>query len=79
VLLVIYSSADVGIVLFIGYSFSEVEQLCFLLGTDLLKWIYCFASDVNERIFFSCLIIYFSCSLHHTNSRRGVTFSKEEC
>lgn len=56
---VIYSSAEVGIVLFVGYSFSEVGRLCFLWGTDLLKWTYCVASDMNERVFFmlNCLLL----------------------
>jgi hypothetical protein len=78
VLLVSYSSSEVRIVLFVGLTLIEVGRLCFLWGADLLKWIYCAASDVNERVL-SCVIVYFSCHLQQTNSRRCVTFSKEEC
>jgi hypothetical protein len=58
VLLVIYSSAAGGIVFFVGYSFSEVGRLCFMWGNDLLKWIYCVASDVNERVFYAYLFTF---------------------
>jgi hypothetical protein len=78
VLFVIYSSAEVAIVLFVGYCFNEAGRLCLMWGIDLLKWIYCVASDVNEPVF-SCLIAYFACHLQHTNSRRCVTSYKEEC
>lgn len=77
-LLVIYSSAEAEIVLFVGYSLTGVWRMYFLWDTDLLKWIYCIVSDVNECVF-SCLIVYFSSYLQHTNLRRCVTFSKKEC